>query len=432
MGPATRLLVHPGCIVGPDMPKPRALDPLAGRTQLSAACRRVVTTVSWTRLIVDPSKGAAVSADRRGSLLAALSGRLLAYADEQTLDIAVPLTRMHGGSGLVVRGPRCAIEIRRLRAAGYTEPLIADVAAWARLDATTGDPMALPPAGGLFGVTLDGWAADLASTGADIVLTPSRFVRAGDWPTLRAVLTAAARTTRGVVLPLVAADAAMLDSANLTRLLATLAAESTGSPLAFAFAGIKEPLAALDRAAGLRKLLSAHPGSLLLAVDVLAGTDAAARGCAAAIGVTGGLRRHTRPGDTSGGFANGFAPGMFLPELWESRSPDTYADWYANSPAPTCTCCGGRAVDRLTNHPADKVQILAHNVRAWLDISTEINRRHPTAARAWLDTQRRRAFAAHVTLRPASGSVNADRLLRSLCELDDPQQRRTTPTGAWR
>lgn len=78
--------------------------------------------------------------------------------------------------------------------------------------------------------------------------------------------------------------------------------------------------------------------------------------------------------------------------MWETRSPQIYADWYANSPTPTCEDCGGRDMTTFTEHPSDKQQIVDHNVHAWLGIHTEIRRRTQAAAREWLAQHRLRAL----------------------------------------
>jgi len=361
-----------------------------------------------------------------------LAGWLLGYTSVRDLSAAGMLTGTHPRSGLVVRGRGCVEEVARHRNAGWTQLLGIDPGFWSHEQATPDRPMGLPSRDGLFEITLDAWAANTVAQGADVVLTPSLFVAEADWDSLRAVLRSGQATDRDEVRTLVPTDASMLERAHLPRLVELLFELSGRWPLAFAFAGRREPLARLDRAAGLRTLLARHPGSLVIAVDVLAGTDVVAHGGGGAIGVVSSLRRPTRPGDPGGPPANGFVPGLFLRDLWETRSPSTYTDWFANSPSPTCPDCGGRAMDNFTDHPLDKQQILRHNLHAWLSVLTQITRRHPAARRDWLNTERRRAFAAHLELRPIRATMNADKLLRALCELDDPQQRRTTPTGSWR
>lgn len=358
-------------------------------------------------------------------------GRLLAYADGEQAGLVAALTAAHPHSGLVVRGASAVAAIRRLPRGLRRQPIVVDVAAWTSSVASEQSPLNLPPPNGMFGVSLDDWVSGLVASGAGTVLTPSGFVADGDWPALRAVLRAGARATRPDVATLVATDGAMLRRDRRSSFFRNLDEHVGDRPLAFVFAAPSNPVASRDRMSGLRELVARYPGCLLVATDAVVGCDAAARGVSAAIGVTSGLRRPTRPGESSGGYSNGYAPGLFLRELWEFRSPTTYADWYADTPSPTCADCGGRALDTFTADPADKQAILRHNVHAWLAVLDEITARDPLAAQAWLDADRRRALSAHLGLRPGAGVVSADRALRSLCEIDDLRQRRTNVTGQW-
>jgi hypothetical protein len=55
-----------------------------------------------------------------------------------------------------------------------------------------------------------------------------------------------------------------------------------------------------ERLAGLRALTSEFPDSLIIAADVLVGTDVITHGGAAAVGLTGSLRQPKRPWDDGG------------------------------------------------------------------------------------------------------------------------------------
>jgi hypothetical protein len=123
---------------------------------------------------------------------------------------------------------------------------------------------------------------------------------------------------------------------------------------------------------------------------------------------------------------------LFLRELWEHRSPGIYADWYANSPSPICRACGGRALDAFDNDEADKQAVLRHNLHAWLAVADELGTKNAAEQHRWLADEWSAALAAHLSLRPALGNIEADRVLRQLVELDDPMGRRTTPRGALR
>jgi hypothetical protein len=356
------------------------------------------------------------------------AGRLLAYADCDNAPLVATLTSAHEASGIVVRGTHAAAVIRALPDVYRRQPIVVDLGAWTTETATPRDPFHLPSADGLFPVTLDSLAAGIVRDGVDALLTPSRFVEAGDWRSLRAVLKGAAATARDDLVTHVACHAAMLSGHHRATFLRNLDEHAADRPLAFTFAG---SVGAHDRVRGLRELLAMYPGSLLVGTDALAGCDAAARGGWAAIGVTGSLRRPTPPGKRGGGFANGYVPGLFLRALWESRSPTTYADWYANSPSPRCALCGGRELDGFTNDAADKQAVLVHNVHAWLQVLDEIRSRSSLDAQAWLDADRRRALEEHLVLRPEASALEADRLLRALCEVDDLLGRKTDATGRW-
>ncbi|MGQ0774233.1 MAG: hypothetical protein ACT4NY_07440 [Pseudonocardiales bacterium] len=227
----------------------------------------------------------------------------------------------------------------------------------------------------------DSLASSLLGTGADAVLTPSRFVPLGDWAALHAVLRAGEETELPEVVTLIATDAAMLDSTYRQTFVELLV---TNRPVAFAFAGTNPPFESPGRVAGLRYLMSKRPGCLLICTEPTVATDAYAHGASgAALGITGGVRKPRRPGDPGGGNAKGFLPGLFLRDLWEHRSPDIYADWFANSPSPTCPACNGRALDVFDNTDADKRIVLRHNVHTWLMVFDELRGRTRTEQRRW-------------------------------------------------
>ena len=339
--------------------------------------------------------------------------------------------------GLLLKGEgaaRTAWKIRRM--SSPTRCVGVDVGAWSKSIASPQRPLQLDgQAGGLFPIDLEEWADDvLRDAAADFVLTPSRFIQHADWTSLQQLLRVASPVRgRDDVFTLIATDAAMLDAPQLALVLDTLRAHGTDQRLAFVFAGASKPLARPRRLAGLRTLLAAFPGSLVLGVEVLAGFDVLTHAGSAAIGLTGSLRRPQRPTDDGGGPpAKDFVPGLFLRELWETRSPRVYADWYANRQTPTCAGCGGRAVDRFTRDERHKQQILRHNLHALIVVLGYITGRAPSAARAWLVDDRVRGLQAHLALNSVRTPVEADAMLRAYCELDDPQGRRVAMKGSWR
>ncbi|MQA88069.1 MAG: hypothetical protein GEV03_26490 [Streptosporangiales bacterium] len=361
----------------------------------------------------------------------ALVGRFLAYTTERHQCVAMATTVSSPASGIVVRDSNPLAAVRRAESAAYTSLVLVDLGAWTREFAFPDSPTILEAPGTIVPISVDSWASSLLHDGAHAVFTPSKFIRLGDWPSLRAVLEAGETATLPGVVTLVATDAAMLDSQYLPRFAETLAI--TSRPLALLFAAKNPPLQQRGRMASLRQLMTQVPGCLLLATEPIVAADACAHGAAsAAVGISGGLRKPRRPGDLGGGDARDFLPGLFLRELWEHRSPGIYADWYANSPSPTCLACGGRALDAFDNDEADKEAVLRHNAHTWLAVLDELRAKNPVQQRRWLAEEWSSALAAHLSLRPAMGSVDADRVLRQLVELDDPMGRRTTLQGELR
>ncbi len=367
------------------------------------------------------------------SMPARLGERFLAYANSDYQDLAMDATASYAASGIAVRDQSPFEVLARANSRGYDNPILVDVGIWTSQVASHRSPTILCQPGALVPhMSLDSWASPLLAAGATALATPSKFVRVGDWRSLRAVVEAGEETSLPEVLTLVATDAAMLDPPHQQRFIRVL--KSTRRPLALVFAAKSRPLGGHGRPAGLRKVVSDVSGSILLAVEPIAAADAVSFGAGAvAIGMTGGLRQPRRPGDPGGGpNALNFTPGLFLRELWEHRSPDTYADWFANSLSPTCHVCGGRALDSFGRDPSDKEAVLRHNVHAWLGVHADLHGLDLGARRLMLAAERADALVAHLRLRPAAGYVEADSVLRQLVELDDPNGRRTTPQGAWR
>jgi hypothetical protein len=394
------------------------------------------------KVILEVTKLVSDDPDQRGPRVEQVSGRLLCYVapnnagDLSVVRQAAALTGRHGASGLVVRGGHTHDVLRSLgRAAtrssarqGARQQVVVDPGKWTKEVATADAPLGLTADEDvLIPLTLCEWAQSWLDAGADGVLTPSKFVPSDDWPALKAVLAAGTQVSDPRVATLVATDAAMLDQARLATFLDTVDEQRGGRPLAFVFAARSAPLARTARMAGLRALLGAFPDSLVVGGEVAVATDVLVHGGAAAIGLRSSQRQPRRPSDKGGGpQAEGWMPGMFVRELWETRSPAFYADWYANRPAPFCARCG-RGPESFTTDKADKDAILIHNVHAWLDVLTDL-RREGTNARAWLVNERWRAYDAHRHVGPPGTGAPIDDLLAAVCDLDGPQQQRhTTP-----
>lgn len=352
----------------------------------------------------------------------------------QTLDPLPTVTSYLENSGgvLVSRPHRTKGQAGRLQEAGRRLDLLVDAGLWRSM---VGSPAVTTEAdNGLAPLDLDVWAEQIvASTSAHTVFTPTYHVSTADWETLTALLAATAAGARPELVTLIPTGADMLEAPHLDTFLSHL----RGTPprqFAFIFTDSSRPFKthARNRIKGLRRVLKQHPGAWIIGVDPLIASDAIACGAGlAAVGVSGAARNPAGPNDK--GFcpdSDGFLPGLFLPSLLEHRSPRTYAKWFANSAVDTCDECG-RRLDSFQCTDADKLAILRHNLHATHALVDALTAREPATQRPWLGRRRCNALAAHLQMNPIAATVDADRTLRALCELDDPQGRLTTPQGAW-
>jgi hypothetical protein len=234
------------------------------------------------------------------------------------------------------------------------------------------------------------------------------------------------------LIPYVATDADVLRAKHLPAFMSVLQ-DSSLKRFAFLFAYKDQPFAQYDRLRGLRQLFANFPGSMLLGADVPVGTDAIVHGAGwVGIGASSSRRMERRPCDSGGGaFSADYLPGAWVRELMEMRSPSIYADWYANSPSPTCARCR-RPLESYQPNLPDRSALIAHNLHGITDFATEILDIAEPDRADWLNTERVEAFLRHGRLTSVGSEINADRTLRFLCELDDPQYRATSPAGAWK
>ncbi|GAA3024184.1 hypothetical protein GCM10010528_02740 [Gordonia defluvii] len=321
----------------------------------------------------------------------------------------------------------------KVRSAGVAGSITIDPHEWNTI-ATVDRPTALTDsegAGTLFDPGIQSWGLTrIKDLGIDAILTPSLLADRLD--ALSAVVEVV-QEARWPVVPFIALDITLLDQVDAVRAaLRPLRALTPKPGLALAVVGPFDGLAAHGRVAGLRSVLADHPGAWLVYVDPLVATDALSLGAAAAfVGAKSSWRRPPRPSASGGGpHAAGFIPGLFHRELLEMRSPAIYEDWYADLPTPVCPDCN-TAVDSYTSDDEDKLAVVEHNLHAIDEFVRELNDREYPERAAWLRRSRADALAAHLSLTSGGEPIDADVILRRLCELDDPQQRRTTTSGAW-
>ena len=357
-----------------------------------------------------------------------VTGALGFMASETSLCSELPVAAQHcalTGDTLVISSRNAHSQLNALPIPDAT-PVLIDTCQWSSKVATAERPSELSD--GLFG--MDTLPAMLPPRRNIETLSPSRFVTLHDRAARQALLAETACLARTRVITFLPTDAAVLARPHLDHLLADLAA-TTPRQFAFLFAAARQPLANWERLTGLRSLLAAYPGSYILGADVLAGTDALAHGAAlVGVGAASSRRQPTRPKDPGGPPSVGFLPGLWLRELFDTRSPLVFADWFANEPSPYCHHCR-RPLDLFDTTAGDKAAIIRHNVHAIADFVADMNRQPHHHRSAWLAQARVEAFERHLWLTAAARPIDADRALRALCEMDDPAHRSTTPAGQW-
>lgn len=331
------------------------------------------------------------------------------------------------GQMLVVHSSK-AVELARDLSDQHPElKIMADTGAWRREPASESGPLA--DVDTLFG--LDGWCSLNFPVDSGLsAYAPARFVPAED-RAARQELLAATRDLPPNIQTLVPTDAAVLDAKRRDAFFDDLE-DTAERPFTFVFADRANPMGHYQRLVGMRQLLKRHPGSGIVQVDPLVAADALAHGAGwVAVGASSSRRLPGRPSDPSGGrIAAGFLPGLFLLELLELRSPQIYADWFANARSPYCETCG-RALDLFEPHTPDKAAIVAHNLHETTDHVDALLAQPLDQRAVWLNGRRLAAHARHMELNPALGDMKLNVTLRRLLELDDPALRTLSPAGIW-
>jgi hypothetical protein len=349
-----------------------------------------------------------------------LCGRVLVHAGHADLQLAVETACHHPRSGLVFVGKPDDNARAAFRAFGGK--VILDAGRWRHTAASTED---------LFGLTQvdDGQLslidpptlADVirqAPASVAMVLTPTGFIPADRLDLMARTLNAAADCRDPRVVALLPTEARILEPSLRPAVCRLLA--SARVPVGLILVASGQPMAIAGRVAGLRALLGGVPDTMVLACEPAVALDVTLRGaCVSSVGVTGGLRRPSPPGNDLR-FASGFVSGMFLRDLWEHRSPPTYAEWYEGHREPRCTSCPEhRSFASYDSGAEDKAAILRHNLHTWLAVLDELDPGDLLAARAFLAHERRRGLDRHAQLRPQATLREFDPVIRQLVMLDD-------------
>jgi hypothetical protein len=303
------------------------------------------------------------AAREAGTAAQKMAQRVLLLDRPRYVDAAPPyLDPDHGG--LVLCGKKAGGRARELRGAGYTSILVIDQAAYETEAATGDEPFALPE-GRLFGGHLGDVLHQQLDCGADVAVTPTRYVRPGDADALKAVMRAAQAIERSDVIVTVPVAITWLRDESLRQLMAVL--KLIPHPKALILGGQYDPLDAFASAPkNLRSLAQEVADLGLWRTDLAAFDCIAYGGLVAAIGAGGSLR-HLIPEDEepqSSSFPGTHLPSVLIPDLLRFSKADWLATKYANTPPPRCPCavCDGSLLDRFNRADGEtRAAVHAHN-----------------------------------------------------------------------
>jgi hypothetical protein len=268
----------------------------------------------------------------------------------------------------VLCGKNADRKARELRQEGYGSILVIDQAAYETEAATDDEPFALPE-GRLFGNGLHDVLQQQLDCGADVALTPTRYVHADDADALKGVMRAAQAIERNDVIVTVPVAITWLRDEYLPQLIEIL--RRIPHPKALILGGQYNPLDAFAAAPkNLRRLVKELRDVGLWRTDLAAFDCMAYGGLFGAIGAGGSLR-HLPPEDEepqSSNFPGAHFPSVLVPDLLSFVRADSLANRYANALPPRCPCpfCHGSPLDRFNRRDgATRAAAHAHNAATW-------------------------------------------------------------------
>lgn len=304
----------------------------------------------------------------RRDAVAVLTDRVFAHArPSDASDLVALVGADHGG--LVLTGANPVRAARRCREEqAFGGPILFDVAAAEGNIATRERPFD-ESGDRLVEATLEERVQGQIDAGADAALTPTGYLRAGDFGAVEAAIGRAVGLRRDDVILSLPMDVGWLARGLIDKVIGLLA--EVPIPKAVMLGGqFNPPQRVLDGVLGLRRLIAEVTNVALFRTD-LAGLDAVAQGClAASIGTSSALRRIVPPGEAAYGPAGGDdrSPSVLVPDLLAYVRGGVLADRFGDRPAPPCRCarCGGRGIVGFLRQE-DWKDARLHGVAVWTE-----------------------------------------------------------------
>lgn len=330
-----------------------------------------------------------------------LHDQILLHTNQLTARKIIPLPSSI--TGLVLSGKKSAVAIKELRQSDPDLLLLRDPEGYSRKPATEDEPFFLDDGEDddqerLFPVSLDECLQAQRDCGANLALTPTGYLNAGDSDALRAVVRDAARIERDDVLVSVPLDIAWLKNDLIGHVIAVLA--TLDKPKAVFLGGQFDPMERYKEAVPNLRRLVADAGSVAVLRTDLTGFDAMSHGAFATSIGTGGSQRHIVPlGQTPFAIQKDKSPSVLFEELMSFHKGSTLAHRFANARPPVCTCtsCGRRALDTFLSSD-DSVAAHRHGMYTWASWVNDMRAQPTLAHRAVWWRNRCHAAAGHAEI----------------------------------
>lgn len=370
-----------------------------------------------------------------------LADRVLLHTSWDTCRTLLPVLPDQIG-GLVLQGARAGAGIKELRKAGFDRVIVLDRRGYAAANATEDDPFVLHHDDQLFDLTLEQDLQSQRDAGADIALTPTGYLPAGDSPALRAAIDGVAALDRDDVVLSLPLGVAWFTEEHISHLIAELSRLPV--PKAVFLGGQFDPMEQYKAAVANLRRLVAEAGHVAVFRTDLTGFDAMSHGAfATAIG-SGSSLRHVVPFGQAPQFGkpgDDRSPSLLFGELMSFHRGSTLYDRFGNTRPPVCTCraCGpeGRALTTFLDTP-DKVPAYRHTLCTWAPWITDLLAQPTLSDRAVWWRNRCRGAVTHAEIVNAQieqpDAFTAPETLQAWAELpawlsaDQPATRRRSRT----
>lgn len=367
----------------PVPPHPRSNPEAAGETGAS-------------RSVSIPAEGAAV-----------LANHVLVHARPRGVTSLIQAVDSQR-SGIILCGAKPEQGIKHCRDNNFKGILAIDPRGYEDGPATPEAPFTLSPEGQLFPPSLEQVLDDQREAGADICLTPTRFIEAGDSLSLKAAARKAASLDRNDTVFSVPIDIAWLNSTYINQLIAVLA--RVPIPKGIFLGAQLDPLDNVKEAVANVRRLCAEAGSVAVFRTDFEAFDAVAHGAfSASFGTSGTLRHITPPGEKTEIIIQDKSPNVLVPDLIHFLRGSTIARKFANATAPACECatCKGGRIDTFLGQD-DRTAADLHNVRTWMDWLPGLVDTAPVSSRAqWWQGRCEAAVTNHDIYNSQLGIRNA-------------------------